>query len=354
MTATTIEQSEKKSPPKYDPRNKLNDLSNVEWLISTKSVWRSEGLDPEVEGALRELSEKISAKYGVESSAELLEQSISSVIYSKPPPRDSLKEKHPATFPEGDIEELIKFFTKEGDTVLDPFVGVGSTLIASMNTWRSAVGIELIGKWVDLARKRIEHAKSRSPAYQHGMEQFTSARELRRPPDTRVLQGDSRSMLREMTSQSFDFIVTSPPYWAILRKDKDHKARHERIEKGLPTKYSEEEADLGNVSDYREFLGELSKIFVECHRVLKDGKYMCVIVTDFRHKSKFITYHSDLASHLEKVGFTLEGITILVQDSKTLYPYGMPYAFVSNIHHQYILVFRKNGTQKSDTEGLKM
>ena len=40
--------------------------------------------------------------------------------------------------------------------------------------------------------------------------------------------------------------------------------------------------------------------------------------------------------------FSLEGITILVQDSKNLYPYGIPFAFVSNIHHQYILVFRRH------------
>ena len=48
----------------------------------------------------------------------------------------------------------------------------------------------------------------------------------------------------------------------------------------------------------------------------------------------------DIAKVVESVGFTLEGITVLVQDNKNLYPYGIPFAFVSNIHHQYILVFR--------------
>jgi hypothetical protein len=56
-----------------------------------------------------------------------------------------------------------------------------------------------------------------------------------------------------------------------------------------------------------------------------------------------------LSKEVQKVGFSLEGITILVQDSKNLYPYGMPYAFVSNIHHQYILIFRK--LRKSGSNG---
>ena len=37
----------------------------------------------------------------------------------------------------------------------------------------------------------------------------------------------------------------------------------------------------------------------------------------------------------------LKGVTILIQDNKNLYPLGIPYAFVSNIHHQYVLIFQK-------------
>ena len=62
---------------------------------------------------------------------------------------------HPAKFPEELIENFIKFFTKEGQTVLDPMVGTGSTLIAAMNTNRNAIGIELSKKYADVALQRV-------------------------------------------------------------------------------------------------------------------------------------------------------------------------------------------------------
>ena len=160
-------------------------------------------------------------------------------------------------------------------------------------------------------------------------------------PVLEVVSADSCTFLTTLEPESFDFVVTSPPYWRILTKARDHKSKRERLSKGLPTQYSEDKRDLGNVSEYAQFLVELAKVFAECYRLLKIGKYMAVIVSDFRHGSKFIAFHNDLAIAIVRVGFSLEGITILAQDSKNLYPYGMPYAFVSNIHHQYILIFRK-------------
>jgi DNA modification methylase len=171
--------------------------------------------------------------------------------------------------------------------------------------------------------------------------------EASKKPVLEIVHGDSRSILGTFDSESFDFVVTSPPYWRILTKATDHKSKRERLSRGLPTKYSEDDRDLGNVPDYREFLLELAKVFADCYRVLKMGKYMAVIVSDFRHGSRFIPFHDDLAVAVQSVGFTLEGITVLVQDSKNLYPYGMPYAFVSNIHHQYILIFRKPASSRT-------
>lgn len=263
-----------------DPRNTLNELSNKRWMLETKSVW-----------------------------------------FSVPGPRDSLKAQHPATFAETDITRLIEFFTKPGQRVLDPFVGSGSTLVACARTRRLGTGIELVKRWADTSRKRLENEEN-------GNEQ-------------QVLHGDCRSLLADMPDNSFDFVVTSPPYWSILRKDWDHKVRAERKARGLSTRYSDDENDLGNLDSYESFLEELAGVFRQCGRVLKPRRYMCVVVSDFRHKSKFVPYHSDVCRTIAPAGFSLEGITILVQDSKNLYPYGVPFAFVSNIHHQYILVFRR-------------
>jgi len=263
-----------------DPKNTLNDLTNTQWMIETKSVW-----------------------------------------FSRPPQRDKLKAQHPATFAESDIVRLIEFFTKPGGRVLDPFLGSGSTLVACARCGRAGTGIELVTRWADVARKRVA---AESPQI-----------------DQTIINADAREAMTALADESFDFIVTSPPYWMILRKDWDHKVKAERKSKGLETRYSDHEHDLGNLESYDDFLSELGKAFAECRRVLAPKKYMCVVVSDFRHKSKFVAYHADISRIIESVGFSLEGITILAQDSKNLYPYGVPYAFVSNIHHQYVLVFRR-------------
>jgi DNA modification methylase len=325
-----------------DPRNKLNDLTNKDWMISTKSVWKSASSigsqDALSDDDLVTFAEWLRQRKGTQYAESLLGQLLPSVVHSRPPARDSLKSQHPATFAEKDIERLILFFTKKGETVLDPFVGSGSTLVACRTTGRNGVGIELVPKWADIARKRTQ--ADELPLFQ-GLEVDQRSQQ-------HVLEGDARAVLKSLEDESFDFVVTSPPYWKILHKDSDHKVTRERLQKGLETRYSEMDADLGNVAAYDDFLGELRSVFMECRRVLKTSKYMAVIVSDFRDRGKFISYHSDISNVIEHAGLTLQGITILVQDSKNLYPYGIPYAFVSNINHQYILVFRKNGVARSD------
>lgn len=72
---------------------------------------------------------------------------------------------------------------------------------------------------------------------------------------------------------------------------------------------------------------------------------MCVVVSDFRHKSQFVPFHADLLAKLtnpkSEKRFSLRGIKILIQNAKKLYPYGYPFSYVENIHHQYILIFKK-------------
>jgi len=267
-----------------DERNRLNDLTNKEWLQQTKSFW-----------------------------------------VSKAPPRDELKLQHPATFSEYDVERLIRLFTKSGQTVLDPFVGVGSTLIACLRTGRRGIGIELMPQWCELARRRLAAAADNGSSFQD---------------DVQILQGDARQILTEMEPESNDFIVTSPPYWRILEKN-GQKVAAERANRNLPTNYGEETQNLGNIEDYDLFLSNLGEIFAECARVLRPKKYMAVIVSDFRHGSQYYLYHADVAAEIQKRGMVLKGVIVLLQDSKNLYAYGIPYAFVPNIHHQQILIFQK-------------
>ena len=62
---------------------------------------------------------------------------------------------HPATFSPTMISDFIKFFTKEGDIVIDPFAGIGSTLVACKRTNRIGYGIELNTKYFDIIKLRV-------------------------------------------------------------------------------------------------------------------------------------------------------------------------------------------------------
>lgn len=67
-------------------------------------------------------------------------------------------QKHPAPYPLEFAERLVRMFSFVGDTVLDPFMGTGTTNLASARWGRNSIGIEVDGEYYDLARKRVaEH-----------------------------------------------------------------------------------------------------------------------------------------------------------------------------------------------------
>src|SRR5208337_4206305 len=110
-----------------------------------------------------------------------------------------------------DIEKLILFFTKTRGRVLDPFSGSGSTLIACLNTGREGLGVELVDKWVAISNQRLERAKRIGrPLLAKSAELIQHSTERGKQPSLEIMQGDSRAFLKQIPSESFDFVVTSP------------------------------------------------------------------------------------------------------------------------------------------------
>ena len=279
-----------------------------------------------------------------------------SYLKSISPPRDEYKAHHPATFPEPDIKNLIKFFTDitKNPKILDPFSGVGSSLIACLELNIEGFGIELTKKWIDLTKQRF--FKRSAPIIINGemlsphnipVSSFLEYDLNKKAMIQKLQQGDAIEKTKSFPDNHFDFIITSPPYWGILSKKIDHKTKKERVDHGFETKYSIEGEDvtfykdLANIDSYKKFLIKLKIIYENCYRILKNNNYIAVIVSDFRHGPNFYQYHGDTANILKISGFKLTGLTVLHQDSKNLYPYGYPYSFVSNIHHQFIIIAKK-------------
>src|SRR5512140_3489836 len=78
-----------------------------------------------------------------------------------PPPRKKGVLVHPAKFPETMAQEFIEFFTKQGELVLDPMAGTGSTLVAALRAGRNSVGIELNPKYAKIAEQIVEGERDR-------------------------------------------------------------------------------------------------------------------------------------------------------------------------------------------------
>jgi DNA modification methylase len=285
-TAPTLESD--RPAKRATPINRLNDLSAKEWIPETVSVWTQRGLGKGHEHA-------------------------------------QIERQHPAPFSFQDVARLIRFFTKAGETILDPFAGVGSALKAAAIEGRKGIGIELNKKYADLARLRLktELADEVAPCL-----------------DQKVIRGDARLMIPTLQADSIRLVVTSPPYWNILHKQ-DHKAKQERIAHGLDTQYSSKIADLGNIEAYPAFLETLADTLALTRGCLTDGGHLCIVVGDFRQKSKYFMFHADIAREMELRGFTLKGITVLYQRHKRIFPYGFPYSYVPNLHHQYIVILSK-------------
>ena len=289
------EDAKDKAVKSVDPRNTLNDLTGSEWLPETKSFFYQKGLG---------------AKH----------------------PHAQIERQHPAPFSYQDVEHLITFFTKRGMRVLDPFGGVGSTAKACDLEGRTCTSIELSKQWHDLAIKRLETEVGVGASKRHTF-----------------INDDCTHALSKMGADTFDFIVTSPPYWSILNKKADWKVKKSRLKEDLATNYSDGDPnDLANIEDYETFLDVLvDKVFLQCARVLKGKGYMCIVVSDFRNKSEFVSFHSDLIQRMSNRSIEgggvlkLQGVKVLLQNHKSLLPYGYPFAYVENIHHQYVLIFRK-------------
>jgi DNA modification methylase len=184
-----------------------------------------------------------------------------------PPPRKKDHYDHPAKYPETLAEEFIRFFTKEGDTVFDPMVGTGSTLLACLRAGRRGIGLELNAEFVDVAARAIKEEAARLGLYPEEV-------------GVKIIEGDARDTKR-LVKEEMDYCITSPPYWDMFHM-KGAQTQRGRKEAGLKVVYSENGRDLGNIHNYGAFVSELVRIYREIYDILKDRRYFTVIVKNVK------------------------------------------------------------------------
>jgi DNA modification methylase len=291
------------------PDNDLNELSGEEWLYFTKSVW------------------------GTAYPSEL---------------GHAARKQHGANKPPRLMARLIEFFTSTGELVLDPFAGVGGTLLgaAIARGPRRAIGIEIERRWVDLYEKLMRDLASdrdgRGPLLADiGQTDPGGARGFD-ASGVEMRHADALVLLPEIEAESVDFVATDPPYNIQLpitmaggKLAENHANR--RTNYAMVT---EHDGDLANAADYATYLDRMETVFGELRRVLRAGRYAAVIVRDAYQDGRYIFTGTDLADRATRAGFTLKGDVIWYQAGTRLRPYGYPHSYVPNIAHQHVLVMR--------------
>lgn len=246
--------------------------------------------------------------------------------------RESYHLEHGATFSVALAERAVKMYTNKGDVVLDPFLGVGTTLFAARNLGRKGIGIELYQKFVDTAKKVL------------------SQQTLVEKPEQIMIQGDCREVLQSVEMSSVQLVFTSPPYANfILRSVEDRKRTHKTSRlvfdnRSVVKQYGKDQRDFGNLA-YEDFLHETGKVMTELYRVIKPGGYNVWVVKDCRDPQNgkpFIDFHSDIAHTGEEAGFLYHDLIVWDQnEQRSLVLLGYPSVFYVNINHTFLVVLRK-------------
>tara|TARA_X000000368_G_scaffold417750_1_gene415046 strand:- start:1927 stop:2751 length:825 start_codon:yes stop_codon:yes gene_type:complete len=234
-----------------------------------------------------------------------------------------LRKQHPTPKPPQLMRDIIAFFTKEEQTVLDPFMGVGGTLIGASLINRNAIGIDLDKKYIDIYKE-----VSKKLGYKIQKTYIKDALKI--------------DKIKSLSETQVDAIITDPPYANMMSKAKTGGDKTKKNEIGTLTPFTENKDDIGNL-DYFEFLNSLKIIIEKSLLLLKEKGYLIVFTKDLQPtKQHHNMLHADIVQKLSEIdGLNYKGFKIWYDKSLNLFPYGYPYSYVSNQLHQYILIFRK-------------
>lgn len=206
------------------------------------------------------------------------------------------KTLHPATFPIALAKRVISLFSHEGELVVDPFVGSGTTLVAAQDLNRNALGTDLQPRYVALSESRLK------------------SQDLFRTADTArqvAICDDALKLPRHLEPKSVSLILTSPPYANLLNRKRRNKSRRDRSndQLGKVEQYSQDARDLGTMAleDYTRSMGD---IFEGLLPFLKPKGHCVINVTDMWWENTRVTIHVALIEEMRRRGFELRNTII--------------------------------------------
>ncbi|APX98189.1 DNA methyltransferase [Natronorubrum daqingense] len=301
----------------YDERNRVNDLTGKEWKFATKSVI-AESYPPDVQHDLR-------SEHG-----------------GQKPPRL--------------CADLIGRFSKAGDTVLDPFAGVGGTLLGASfcehehSGLREAIGFERTERWIEV--------------YEETLERENEERLARGEPplaEQDVRHGDCAELIADVPADSVDLLLTDVPYWHMDELEQTRNERATRESKlgsfdandgsdgtadsdagsEAATETDAGDADVAATPSKADWLADMAEKFDRFSEALAPDGHVVVFIGDMYRERSYEFLSADLARAIESTApLSLVANLIWYDPTKDLHVYGYPFSFVPSMVHQNVLVFR--------------
>lgn len=272
----------------YHTGNRLNDLTGKEWVFGTRSV--------------------INMPFPPSCQFELRSQ-------------------HGGQKPPALCAHLIKMLTKSGQWVLDPFMGVGGTLLGAALCGRRAVGVELNPRWVEMYREVCRR---------EGL------------PEQTAVTGESRRVLPGLAGD-FDLLLTDVPYWDMdtrRRSTGKYKRAGGAATERRRTKLTAFAGSAAGApapagpASRAEWLDLMHQVFAAAKPLVKPRGYVVAFIGDMYHSGQFHPLSHDLTAVLSGLGLTMKASLVWYDVAKSLHVYGYRYEFIPSMVHQNILVFR--------------
>jgi len=214
-------------------------------------------------------------------------------FYEKRDIRD--KNIHPAVFPIALPAKCIQLFTHKGELVLDPFVGIGTTLLAAQDLERNAVGFDLKKEYVDLSMSRLAQTKLASDTQQI------------------AIHDDAHNVSEYLEPETISLCVTSPPYANMLNRRRLNKSIRGNLRQNQYylqiQQYSNDPRDLGTMRPV-QYAEALENIYRGILPLLKPKAHCVIDVNDLWWKNKRIPIHVYIMQAMERAGYELRNIII--------------------------------------------
>jgi len=252
------------------------------------------------------------------------------LYYEKRDIRD--KDIHPAVFPIALPKKCIELFTHKGELVLDPFVGIGTTLLAAKDLSRNAVGFDLNQKYIDFTNERLKESNL-----------------LLFKGDTKQIAicDDAINIPKYLENETVALCVTSPPYANMLNHKRLNKSLRSDLRNNKHYKkiqqYSTNPRDLGTMK-IREYIEALAEIYKGILPLLKPRAHCAINVNDLWEDNHRYPIHSYIIEAMEKIGYELRNI--IIWDKRNLVNkvgiFGYPSNYITlSTTFEYILDFWK-------------